>query len=91
MILARKVKRLGKFLHVTHYYVQCKNCGYVSFADTEQGAIDNWNRENDPEEADVWISEIKKKFWVMRCPEEEKVNLVMYMLQKRTDCWWQSF
>ena len=26
----------------------------------------------------------------MRCPEEEKVNLAVYMLQERADCWWQS-
>ena len=26
----------------------------------------------------------------MRCPEEENVNLAVYMLQERADCWWQS-
>ena len=26
----------------------------------------------------------------MRCSEEEKVNLAVYMLQERADCWWQS-
>ena len=41
---------------------------------------------NDPEAADFWISEIKKKFRTMRCPEEEKVTLAVYMLQERADC-----
>ena len=35
---------------------------------------------NDPEVADFWVSEIEKKFRAMRCLEEEKVKLAVYML-----------
>ena len=43
--------------------------------------------EGGPDKADFWIFEIEKKFKVMRCPEEEKVNLTAYMLQGRDECW----
>ena len=46
--------------------------------------------EGSPDKADFWIFEIEKKFKVMRCLEEEKVNLAAYMLQGRADCWWQA-
>ena len=35
---------------------------------------------NDLEVVDFWISDMEKKFQAMRCPEEEKVNLAVYML-----------
>ena len=46
--------------------------------------------ENDPEKADFWIFEMEKKFKVMRCPKEEKVNMAIYMLQGQADYWWQA-
>jgi len=47
MMLARKVQRLGKFLHITHYYVQCMICGYYVMGETEDDAINKWNEEDD--------------------------------------------
>ena len=36
--------------------------------------------ESDPEIVDVWLNELEKKFKVMRCPDEDKVNLAAYMI-----------
>ena len=33
---------------------------------------------------------MEKKFKVMRCPEEEKVNLATYMFQEHAKYWWQA-
>ena len=46
--------------------------------------------ETNPEIAEAWISEVEKKFKVMKCPEEDKVNLATYMLQDRADVWWKA-
>ena len=43
--------------------------------------------ESDLEIADAWLSELKKKFRMMRCLDEEKVNLATYMLQGQADVW----
>ena len=45
--------------------------------------------ETNPEISEAWISEVEKKFKVMKCPEEDKVNLATYMLQERADVWWK--
>ena len=46
--------------------------------------------ESDPKKANLWIVEVEKKFRVMRCPEEEKVNLATYMFQGHVEYWWQA-
>ena len=43
----------------------------------------------DPMIAEHWITEMEKVFIYMRCPEEEKVDYVMYMLKDRAYGWWQ--
>ena len=46
--------------------------------------------ESNLEIAKAWISEVEKKSKVMKCPEEEKVNLASYMFQDRADFWWKA-
>ena len=46
--------------------------------------------ESDPEKANLSIVEMDKKFKVMRCPKEEKVNLATYMFQGQVKYWWQA-
>ena len=46
--------------------------------------------ERDPDIGEVWISELEKKFRVMKCPKEEKTELAAYMLQGPAEIWWAS-
>ena len=41
--------------------------------------------ESDLEKVDYWIAEMEKKFKVMKCLEEEKVNLATYVLQGQVE------
>ena len=46
--------------------------------------------ESDPKKADLWIVEMEKKFKVMRCLKEERVNLATYMFQGQAEYWWHA-
>ncbi|MQL94806.1 hypothetical protein Taro_027463, partial [Colocasia esculenta] len=58
--------------------------------------------ESDPLLAESWMRETEKIFRAIRCPDEDKVTLATYMLQKllvsayegelqeRADVWWSS-
>lgn len=43
----------------------------------------------DPKDAEVWISRLEKCFRVMRCPEDRKVSLAVFLLQKGAKDWWR--
>ncbi|XP_038904225.1 uncharacterized protein LOC120090569 [Benincasa hispida] len=43
----------------------------------------------DPMNAERWINQLEKCFNVMRCPEDRKVNLATFLLQKRAEEWWK--
>ncbi|XP_030442425.2 uncharacterized protein LOC115664665 [Syzygium oleosum] len=44
----------------------------------------------DPEEAESWIDELQKIFELLRCSEEEKVNLALFQLQGNASHWWKA-
>ncbi|MQM19276.1 hypothetical protein Taro_052277, partial [Colocasia esculenta] len=46
--------------------------------------------ESDPLLAESWMREIEKIFQTIRCAEDDKVTLAIYMLQERADVWWSS-
>ena len=46
--------------------------------------------ERNPDIGEAWINELEKKFRVMKCPEEEKTELAVYMLQGPAEIWWGS-
>ena len=43
--------------------------------------------ERNPEVGEAWLNELEKKFRVMKCPEEEKTELAVYMLQGPAEIW----
>ncbi|MQL97905.1 hypothetical protein Taro_030602 [Colocasia esculenta] len=46
--------------------------------------------ESDPLLAESWMREIEKIFRAIRCDEDDKVTLAIYMLKERADMWWSS-
>ena len=46
--------------------------------------------ERNPDIGEAWLNELEKKFRVMKCPEEEKTELAVYMLQGPAEIWWGS-
>ena len=43
----------------------------------------------DPAEAEVWLNQVEKCFRVIHCPEDRKLDLVVYMLQRGAEDWWR--
>ena len=43
----------------------------------------------DPAEAEAWLNEVENFFRVMHCPEDRKLDLVTFMLQKEAEGWWR--
>ncbi|XP_038896416.1 uncharacterized protein LOC120084680 [Benincasa hispida] len=43
----------------------------------------------DPLDAEIWLGLIEKCFKVMRCPEDCKVELATFLLQKGVEKWWK--
>ncbi|XP_050935901.1 uncharacterized protein LOC127144247 isoform X1 [Cucumis melo] len=44
----------------------------------------------DPADAENWLNMLEKCFDVMNCPEERKVRLATFLLQKEAEGWWKS-
>ncbi|KAA0051688.1 DNA/RNA polymerases superfamily protein [Cucumis melo var. makuwa] len=44
----------------------------------------------DPADAENWLNMLEKCFDVMNCPEERKVRLATFLLQKEVEGWWKS-
>ncbi|KAA0041492.1 Gag protease polyprotein [Cucumis melo var. makuwa] len=44
----------------------------------------------DPPDAENWLNMLEKCFDVMNCPEERKVRLTTFLLQKEAEGWWKS-
>ncbi|KAA0056483.1 reverse transcriptase [Cucumis melo var. makuwa] len=44
----------------------------------------------DPTDAENWLNMLEKCFDVMNCPEERKVRLTTFLLQKEGEGWWKS-
>ncbi|KAA0037490.1 retrotransposon protein, putative, Ty3-gypsy subclass [Cucumis melo var. makuwa] len=44
----------------------------------------------DPADAENWLNMLEKCFDVMNCPEERKVRLATFLLQKKAEGWWKS-
>ncbi|KAA0042309.1 reverse transcriptase [Cucumis melo var. makuwa] len=44
----------------------------------------------DPGDAENWLNMPEKCFDVMNCPEERKVRLATFLLQKEAEGWWKS-
>ncbi|XP_016901385.1 uncharacterized protein LOC107991239 [Cucumis melo] len=44
----------------------------------------------DPADAEVWLNMLEKCFDVMSCPQERKVRLATFLLQKEAEGWWKS-
>ncbi|XP_038890030.1 uncharacterized protein LOC120079741 [Benincasa hispida] len=43
----------------------------------------------DPTEAELWLDVVEKCFNVMSCPEDRKVGLATFLLQKEAEKWWK--
>jgi len=43
----------------------------------------------DPVEAEAWLNLLEKCYRVMRCPEDRKVELAVFLLQKGAEDWWR--
>uniref|UniRef100_A0A9I9E6Y8 Retrotransposon gag domain-containing protein n=1 Tax=Cucumis melo TaxID=3656 RepID=A0A9I9E6Y8_CUCME len=43
-----------------------------------------------PADAENWLNMLEKCFDVMNCPEERKVRLTTFLLQKEAEGWWKS-
>ncbi|XP_038882386.1 uncharacterized protein LOC120073654 [Benincasa hispida] len=43
----------------------------------------------DPLDPEIWLDLIEKCFKVMRCPEDRKVELATFLLQKEAEKWWK--
>ncbi|KAA0036910.1 gag/pol protein [Cucumis melo var. makuwa] len=50
----------------------------------------SYGGSTDPADAEVWLNMLEKYFDVMSCPEERKVRLATFLLQKETEGWWKS-
>lgn len=37
----------------------------------------------------MWLNKVEKYFRVMLCPEDRKLDLVTFMLQKGAEDWWR--
>ncbi|KAA0047501.1 hypothetical protein E6C27_scaffold498G001280 [Cucumis melo var. makuwa] len=44
----------------------------------------------DPTDVENWLNMLEKCFDVMNCPEERKVRLATFLLQKEAEGWWKS-
>ncbi|TYK11538.1 uncharacterized protein E5676_scaffold1301G00020 [Cucumis melo var. makuwa] len=44
----------------------------------------------DPVDAENWLNMLEKCFDVMKCPEDRKVRLATFLLQKEAEGWWKS-
>ncbi|TYK07721.1 retrotransposon protein, putative, Ty3-gypsy subclass [Cucumis melo var. makuwa] len=44
----------------------------------------------DPTDVENWLNMLEKCFDVMNCPEEKKVRLATFLLQKEAEGWWKS-
>ncbi|KAA0061627.1 putative polyprotein [Cucumis melo var. makuwa] len=44
----------------------------------------------DPADAENWLNMLEKCFDVINCPEERKVRLATFLLQKEAEGWWKS-
>ncbi|KAA0060867.1 uncharacterized protein E6C27_scaffold7015G00050 [Cucumis melo var. makuwa] len=44
----------------------------------------------DPADAENWLNMLEKCFDVMNCPQERKVRLATFLLQKEAEGWWKS-
>ncbi|TYK11985.1 reverse transcriptase [Cucumis melo var. makuwa] len=44
----------------------------------------------DPADVEDWLNMVEKYFDVMNCPEERKVGLATFLLQKEVERWWNS-
>ncbi|KAA0060066.1 DNA/RNA polymerases superfamily protein [Cucumis melo var. makuwa] len=44
----------------------------------------------DPADVENWLNMLEKCFDVMNCPEERKVRLATFLLQKEAEGWWKS-
>ncbi|TYJ98797.1 uncharacterized protein E5676_scaffold1625G00010 [Cucumis melo var. makuwa] len=44
----------------------------------------------DPADAENWSNMLEKCFDMMNCPEERKVRLATFLLQKKAEGWWKS-
>uniref|UniRef100_A0A9I9EGA9 Serine/threonine-protein kinase nek2 n=1 Tax=Cucumis melo TaxID=3656 RepID=A0A9I9EGA9_CUCME len=44
----------------------------------------------DPTDVENWLNMLEKYFDVMNCPEERKVKLATFLLQKEAEGWWKS-
>ncbi|KAA0045650.1 DNA/RNA polymerases superfamily protein [Cucumis melo var. makuwa] len=44
----------------------------------------------DPADAENWLNMLEKCFDLMNCPEERKVKLATFLLQKEAEGWWKS-
>ncbi|KAA0043397.1 putative retroelement [Cucumis melo var. makuwa] len=54
-----------------------------------QGAI-VFEASPDSADAEDWLNMVEKYFDVMNCPEERKVGLATFLLQKEVERWWNS-
>ena len=43
----------------------------------------------DPAGAEAWLNQVEKCFRVMHCPEDRKLDLATFMLQKGAEDWWR--
>jgi len=43
----------------------------------------------DPAEAEAWLNLLEKCYRVMRCPNDRKVELAVFLLQKGAEDWWR--
>ncbi|KAA0039606.1 gag-protease polyprotein [Cucumis melo var. makuwa] len=44
----------------------------------------------DPTRAQLWLSSLETIFWYMKCPEDQKVQCVVFMLTNRGTAWWET-
>ncbi|KAA0043524.1 gag-protease polyprotein [Cucumis melo var. makuwa] len=44
----------------------------------------------DPTKALMWFSSVETIFWYMKCPNNQKVQCVMFMLTDRGTVWWET-
>ncbi|XP_038895929.1 uncharacterized protein LOC120084100 [Benincasa hispida] len=49
----------------------------------------NFEGTKDPADAKVLMNQVEKCFGVMRCPENIKLSLATFLLQKQAEDWWK--
>nr|XP_004516056.1 uncharacterized protein LOC101501484 [Cicer arietinum] len=49
-----------------------------------------FKREHDPDNADLWLLEIKKIFDILHCPDNVKVEYATYLMICEAEYWWRG-